>query len=97
VEWRGNAWPGRAWQGMAGLGVAWRDKARQGEIKKGNMSSNVRIIQTERKMPDCIDIRVLLGSALDAFCEQFDLAGKTNRKHVLEMMQQQAREMAEKL
>lgn len=55
------------------------------------------ILIHEQRPPDGMDVRMLIASGVDAFCEEFGIAGASERKRLLKRISAEAREMSEEI
>jgi hypothetical protein len=60
------------------------------------MQGGIVLVREQRK-PDVLDVRDLIASAVDAFCEEFGVAGNADRKSVFEKISAEARDMGREL
>ena len=55
------------------------------------------VLVRDSRQPDVLDVRLLVASAMDGFCEQFAISGRENRRDLLKRISAEAREMAAEL
>jgi len=61
-----------------------------------NGAGGVVIVREQRK-PDALDVRELIASAVDGFCEEFALSGIDARRWLLGAISAESREMKAEL